>query len=229
MPLWIKHAGLALSSLLATRKQMDLYNKISIDEVAKNGGELTIILHGVFATYYGAMSPFAKFLRRAGINTVSIGYDYRADPKTEALDIGAQIDNIMRQAKVTKINLVGVSLGGVVARYYTEILGNQDKINKLVTVFTPMIMKSTRFIATYINKLISRTPALNMSESQEMIGHYTVKKHLAIYGLNDYVVGKEYPLPNANENVTQVAVSGGHSLVSYNTAVMNVVADYLKK
>lgn len=225
----IKQLYLALQTLFATRASMDRSNEESISRVKNEQGELTVVLHGILATYYGAMKPFVRFLKKRNINVVSVGYDYRADLKTQAEEVAVQIEELLRRARVSKVNLVGVSLGGGVARYYVEGLGNQARVGKLITVFTPVLTptvvdSTTKNVAYYMEKMFSSNYDKSMAAAKEIEGHFSLTSHLALYGLHDHIVGKQYPI---SANIKQVAVPGGHVFVSFNPRVMQLVTEYL--
>lgn len=219
----------AMRTLFATRVSMDRLNRESIARAKSGHGELTVILHGIFATYYGAMWQFVEFLKKRNINVVAIGYDYRADLKTQAEQVSTQIEEMLRETGAPTINLVGISLGGVVARYYIEGLGKRSRVRKLVTVFTPVLTPTTsrttsKNLAYYMEKIISSDYDKSMAAAKEIEGHFSIKTHLALYGLHDHIVGKQYPVL---AEIKQVAVPGGHVFVSFNPNVMRLVADYL--
>jgi len=208
---------------------MERSNQESIARVKNGQGELTVVLHGILATYYGAMKPLVRFLKKRNINAVSVGYGYRVDLKAQAEDVALQIQEVMHQAGVSKINLVGVSLGGCVARYYIEGLGNQSQVQKLVTVFTPGLMptvasSTSKNLAYYMERMFSSNYDKSMAAAKEIEGRFSLTTHLALYGLNDHIVGTQYPIP---ASIKQVGVPGGHTFVSFNPLVMRLIAEYL--
>lgn len=217
----------ALYSLLATRAAMDRSNADSIKRVKEGKGELTIVLHGVFATYYGAPAPLVKFLKRHNVNAVSIGYDWRAHLKTQAQEIKRQIEVIMNDAGVSKINIIGISLGGAVARCYIESFGGKEKIYKMVTAFTPFTpdTKKGKNLASRIITLIGKGTQQDVEYAREIKKLFSVKNHLAIYGFHDHISGDQYPLEDVP--IKQVGIPGGHTFVSFNPQVMKLTAKYL--
>jgi len=51
--------------------------------------------------------------------------------------VGERIDTILNATGATQIDLVGHSMGGLVARYYLEQLGGAQKVRKCITIAAP--------------------------------------------------------------------------------------------
>ncbi|MDD2766931.1 MAG: alpha/beta fold hydrolase [Candidatus Moranbacteria bacterium] len=221
-PLWV---------FFSSRKKVDAINENSIRAASATDGVITILLHGIFTNYYSAPYWAIRWLKSNGIQVVSLGYDYWADAETAATQIKNQIDAIIARTGVHKINIIGISLGGGVARYYVEKLGGKDVVEKLVTIFTPIgTRKSGKYdIAFLMNKLVSSEGADISKKQTDAIAHsFSAKNHLAIYGTSDWIVGSQtYPLSDAPLSVTQVPVAGGHLLVSYNTDALELALGYI--
>lgn len=220
-PLW---------AVVATREKVDSLNEESLRAAEKGNGEVTIILHGIMTNYYSAVYWALLWFKRSKINVVSLGYDYRDDLKTCALQIKPQIDAIIARPGIKKINMVGISLGGQVARYYIEKLGGKDVVNRLVTVFSPLIAPndsdfSIAKVMTELsgNKEITR---ISLEHTRSIENSFSVE-HLALYGTSDLIVGKlAHPLI-LSSNVMLVPVPGGHTLVSYNTTAMEYALEFI--
>jgi len=221
-PLWV---------LFATKKKVDALNENSILAASATHGIVTILLHGIFTNYYSAPYWAMRWLKVNGIHAVSLGYDYFADAETAANQVKTQIDALMKRTGVYKINIIGISLGGGVARYYVEKLGGKDVVEKMVTIFTPIGEKKKRKydIAFLMNKFVDAEKAEISKKQTNAIAHsFSAKNHLAIYGTNDWIVGNEtYPLQDVPVSVTQIPVAGGHLLVSYNTDALELALGYL--
>lgn len=223
-PLWV---------VASSKKKMDALNERNILEARAAHGRITIFLHGIASTYYFAPYWIVKWFTRNGIYMVSLGYDYNADLASAARDIKTQIDAIRERSGIAEINIVGVSLGGVVGRYYVEALGGKDITHKLVTIFSPIIPPEPgeTSIALSMSKLLSRGIAEESARQNRLIKEsFSVDNYLAIYGTSDWIVGKKmYPLKHAPENVRQIPLAGGHMLVTYNTDAAEVALEYLQE
>lgn len=218
--------------LASSRKKMDALNERNILEACAAHDRITIFLHGIASTYYFAPYWIVKWFTRNGIHMVSLGYDYNADLATAAMDIKAQIGAIRDRYGVTEINIIGVSLGGVVGRYYVEALGGRDITHKLVTIFSPIIPPESGevSIALSISRFLSRGMAEKSARQNRVIKKSFSVDYLAIYGTSDWIVGKKmYPLQHVPEYVRQIPLAGGHMLVTYNTDAAEVALKYLQE
>lgn len=215
-------------TFFGTKRKVNLINKDSIRQARYNKKELTILFHGVAANYYSSVYPVILWLKKRGIQVVSIGYDDGKKIESSALKIKRKIDRIMKKARVKKINIIGISLGGVVARYYIEELGQKNKINKLITIFAPVTDVKNK-ISVMFNSLIGGNPENVNYVNKKMRGKFSVKKHLAIYGKNDEIIGKQYPIKNIPKYVKEVPFNGDHMFIAFNMGVMKLALDYLNE
>jgi pimeloyl-ACP methyl ester carboxylesterase len=220
-----------LNVLFASKKKVDRINENSIRAAQLSQGTITIFLHGIFSTYYSAPYWALTWFKRNGIQVVSVGYNYNADAETAGMEVKTQIEAIMARTGIRKINIVGVSLGGGVARYYIEKLGGKEVVDKLVTVFTPIgeSPPGTKDIAYLMNLFASKEAAEKSREQVRAVAHtFSVRHHLAIYGANDWIVGKgKYPLRDVPMTVTQVCIAGGHLFCTYNVDAFELALSYL--
>jgi len=213
-PLW---------AVVATKKGMDRLNEVNLRAAAAGDGEITVILHGIFTNYYSAVYWAVRWFNRANVNVVSIGYDYKADLETAGMTIKKQMDEIIRRPGIKKVNMIGISLGGQVARYYIEKLGGKDVVQKLVTLFSPLVAprEDDFSIAKFMDQLAGDKEITARSLEQTIAIEKTFSvPHLALHGTTDLIVGKQaYPAVES-DNVTFIPVPGGHTFVSYNVTAM---------
>lgn len=221
----------ALQTPFGRKKVVDRWNEQSIGRARKDKNKgLTILLHGVGANYYMTVFGILKWFRKKGINIVSVGYDDGAPPWVSGKYIKRQINEILRKAKRRKINVIGVSLGGVIARYYAEELGGKKHIHKLVTIYTPIKPVKGRPLGVALNKAVGGDPYTTNIALKNMKNKFSVKNHLAIYGVNDWIIGNQYPIPKKfGKHVKQISVPYGHLMVSFNPEIMKIAVDYLKE
>ncbi len=74
------------------------------------------------------------------INLFSFPYEWRNTNKTSALYLQARIEGVLQETKMSKVDVVAHSMGGLVARaYIEEIEGTQyeDTVDQLITLGTP--------------------------------------------------------------------------------------------
>lgn len=93
----------------------------------------------------GLADNFAVFtgLRRAldGCGAgpvVSYGYSpLLGDVRSAATDLARHVEQVCAVTGARRVNLVGHSLGGLIARYYVQRLGGHSRVRSVVTVATP--------------------------------------------------------------------------------------------
>ena len=95
-----------------------------------------VFVHGVC----GAPSNFLvlrAFLERRGVgNFASLSYLPRVDYQRLASPLARLIETVCRDARTSQVDVVGHSLGGLVARYLVEI-GSESRVRRLVTLGAP--------------------------------------------------------------------------------------------
>lgn len=226
----IKSMVCPLGVLRASKKKMDSHNAACVNAVKASGGQLTIVLHGILANYYTTVFPFVQWFKRSGIDVISIGFDYRNDLESAALDVKAQIDAIIDECGATQIHLIGISQGGVVARYYVEALGGKEIVSKLVTVFSPLKEQEAPnySVPAMMHRFLAKKGASQVSVNQyKTIERSFSVPQLALYGTRDLIIGR-LALPTvSSQNVKLVPMSRGHVLICFSIAVMEKTRAYL--
>jgi predicted alpha/beta hydrolase len=78
-------------------------------------------------------------LRRRGFGrVVTINYSpVTNDIRQAARDLAAEVEALVAQTGYERIHVVGHSLGGLIARYYVQRLGGDERIHTLVTLGSP--------------------------------------------------------------------------------------------
>ncbi len=103
----------------------------------QRGETPTILLHGLFDNQ-GSWFWFKLQLRKSGIRnivTINLSSWHNEEILTEIL--AKKIDEIRLQIGVNKVNLVGHSMGGIIARNYAQLRGGADKVDKIVCLGSP--------------------------------------------------------------------------------------------
>lgn len=97
-----------------------------------------ILLHGYFHNR-SAFVVMRRSLRRSGFRTVdTVNYNaftHGIEDLAEAL--AAHVDEVLETVEAHQVHLVGHSLGGIVARYYVQMLGGDAKVHTCMTLGTP--------------------------------------------------------------------------------------------
>jgi pimeloyl-ACP methyl ester carboxylesterase len=80
-----------------------------------------------------------RALRRHGFGRVStLNYSvFTSDVRTAARELGRRVEALCRETGYDRVHVVGHSMGGVIARYYIQRLGGDERIHTLVTMGSP--------------------------------------------------------------------------------------------
>ncbi|GGR14980.1 alpha/beta fold hydrolase [Streptomyces netropsis] len=97
-----------------------------------------LLLHG-FIDNRSVFVLLRRSLRRHGWSQVSsLNYSpLTGDLRTAAAVLGGHIEEICGRTDHERIDIVGHSLGGLIARYYVQRLGGDTRVRTLVTLGTP--------------------------------------------------------------------------------------------
>ncbi|MEV7531217.1 alpha/beta fold hydrolase [Streptomyces hydrogenans] len=106
--------------------------------VTGGGGRPVVLLHG-FVDNRSVFLLLRRTLARHGRDQVSsLNYSpLTCDLRTAAEALGRRIDAVLDRTGRTEVDLVGHSLGGLIARYYVQRLGGDARVRTLVTLGTP--------------------------------------------------------------------------------------------
>ncbi len=97
-----------------------------------------VLVHGIFGDATNFV-PLRRHLARHGIRRFSsFAYLPRLDYPRLADELGRHIGNVCRDVGTTQVDVVGHSLGGLVARYYMQSTGTH-LVRRLVTLGTPYL------------------------------------------------------------------------------------------
>jgi triacylglycerol lipase len=99
--------------------------------------EPVLLIHGIFRkqTVFNRM---AAYLQEQGWEVHR--FDLKPNNATKGLDeLAYQIENYVERnfEPSQKINLVGLSMGGLVSRYYVQRLGGAKRVERFITISSP--------------------------------------------------------------------------------------------
>jgi triacylglycerol lipase len=97
-----------------------------------------LLVHGV-ADNRSVFALLRRGLERRGVGPVySLNYPvYTRDLRTAAARVAAEVEALAAESGHDRVHIVGHSLGGLIARYYVQCLGGDDRVDTLVTLGTP--------------------------------------------------------------------------------------------
>ncbi|MGQ4415542.1 esterase/lipase family protein [Streptomyces sp. SAS_269] len=101
-------------------------------------GPPVVLLHG-FIDNRSVFVLLRRSLARSGRQRVeSLNYSpLTCDIRIAAELLGRHVEEICERTGSTQVDIVGHSLGGLIARYYTQCLGGDIRVRTLVTLGTP--------------------------------------------------------------------------------------------
>ena len=150
------------------------------------GETVTILLHGLFDNQ-ASWFWFKLKLKRAGIkNVVSLNFSSWHNEEVLTEILAKKIDEIRLQVGINQVNLVGHSMGGIIARNYVQLRGGAEKVTKLICLGSPHYgSKLATFTFAPLGKtlipgsdFLKRLNAAPVPQLQEMTNIYTRKDNM---------------------------------------------------
>lgn len=97
----------------------------------------TLLMHGLFCNR-ACWLRVRLFLRNQGfrnVTTINLSLWHNEEALTEL--VAKKIDELRHQLGVNKVNIVGHSMGGIIARNYIQLRGGSSKVERCVTLGSP--------------------------------------------------------------------------------------------
>jgi pimeloyl-ACP methyl ester carboxylesterase len=104
---------------------------------AQFGEEKEWKLDPITYTYADFVSSLEKNGYEKGKTIFEFPYDWRKSNLDTAVDLKNKINDVLESAKVSRVDLVAHSMGGLVARQYIESADYANNVDQLVTMGTP--------------------------------------------------------------------------------------------
>jgi pimeloyl-ACP methyl ester carboxylesterase len=97
-----------------------------------------VLIHGIVDNR-SVFTMLRRGLRRRGFRCVRLFCypPHTSDVRDTAARLGDFIEGVCDDTGADSVHVIGHSLGGLVARYYVQRLGGDDRVHTLVTVGTP--------------------------------------------------------------------------------------------
>jgi triacylglycerol esterase/lipase EstA (alpha/beta hydrolase family) len=191
-----------------------------------------LLIHGFLGTR-GSMYPLERRLLMDGICVFSfnLGTFNTRDIRSSAFLIHRKIESILAQTPVTRIDIIGHSMGGLIGLYYVKKLGGHEKVRKLVMMGTPIngTWSALAGVATLGMWSSSSWQLLPKSDFLRELAQGPLPPEVEYYSIaaeRDWVC----PLPSTLlPGATTVTVPLGHSSLVVSDEVYHHVLDALKK
>lgn len=97
-----------------------------------------LLVHGL-ADNRSVFTILARELRRCGFRNVYAlnAHPFPGDARTAAVRLAEEVERVCADTGEERVHIVGHSLGGLIARYYVQLLGGDERTSTLVTIGTP--------------------------------------------------------------------------------------------
>lgn len=101
-------------------------------------GTPILLVHGIIDNH-AIFRVLKRRLRRKGFGTVvTVNYSPTTnDIRQAAVALAAEVEALVALTGYERMHVVGHSLGGLIARYYAQRLGGDERVHTLVTLGTP--------------------------------------------------------------------------------------------
>jgi pimeloyl-ACP methyl ester carboxylesterase len=104
----------------------------------KAAGTPILLAHGIIDNHTVFALMRRQLLRRGFTRIHTFSYSpLTLDVRSTAERLGAEIEKICEESGSEQIHVVGHSLGGLIARYYIQRLGGDERVHTCVTLGTP--------------------------------------------------------------------------------------------
>jgi triacylglycerol esterase/lipase EstA (alpha/beta hydrolase family) len=112
--------------------------KASFDQV-DDAAPPVLLIHGFLGTR-GSMMPLERKLVADGhcVFSFNLGALNYRDIRRSAFLIHRKIESILSQTHVSKIDIVGHSMGGLIGLYYVKKLGGHRRVRRLIMIGSPV-------------------------------------------------------------------------------------------
>ena len=227
--LWAEH-----SDLHDPRYRIDTLSPVTrglITEDINAAGRPILLVHGI-ADNRSAFSVLRRTLRRRGYGRIStVNYSpLISDIRRAAADLGRHVERICAQTGYDQVFVVGHSLGGVIARYYVQCRGGDERVHTLVTLGSPHAGTQLARLAPLVRVARQLQPGSELMRELAGPARHCRTRFVAIYSDRDEVVlpNRSASLQHPDLQVTRLPVHGvGHLALLVNGAVMHAVAGAL--
>jgi len=189
-------------------------------------GRPILLVHGI-GDNRSAFSILRRTLRRRGYGRITtVNYSpLTSDIRQAAAELAGQVERVCQQADYEQVFVVGHSLGGIIARYYVQCLGGDERVHTLVTLGSPHA--GTR-LARLAPLPVCRQLRPNSDLMRELAGAADCgTRFVTVYSDRDEVVlpNRSARLEHPDLTVSRVPVHGvGHLALLVNSTVVHAVA-----
>jgi triacylglycerol lipase len=113
-------------------------------------GTPILLVHGMVDNR-SIFTVLRRSLQRRGFHRVlSLNYSVRTgDVRGAAEQLSARVEEICADTGFERIHVIGHSMGGIIARYYVQCLGGDERVHTLVTLGSPHAGTATAYLVPH--------------------------------------------------------------------------------
>ena len=219
-------------SMVDDRARLDPLSPVTrgllLGDVAAAGTPV-VLVHGIVDNR-SAFRVIRRALHRRGYGRVTtVNYSpLTTDVAAAAERLGRHLERICDQTGYDRVNVIGHSLGGIIARYYVQRRGGDRRVNTLVTLGSP-------HSGTTLARLLPLPVARQLRPGSQVIRELAAPTRarcrvVSVHSDRDEVVVpcSSARLEHPDLDVTNVAVHGvGHLALLVDTVAVNACVDAL--
>lgn len=189
-------------------------------------GRPILLVHGI-GDNRSAFSILRRTLRRKGYGRITtVNYSpFTSDIRKAAANLARHVERVCQQTGYEQVFVVGHSLGGIIARYYVQCHGGDERVHTLITLGSP-------HAGTQLARLAPIPVCQQLRPNSDLMRELASPadcrtRFVAIYSDRDEVVlpNRSATLQHPDLSVTRVPVHGvGHLALLVNSAVVHAVA-----
>ena len=124
-------------TVVRSRALRPVWRNGDVAPVAPPGQNPVLVIHG-YGADVGSLAFLVRLLREDGFTAREIDLDtvhHRVEDLAWAL--GRRVETFRRVHEAERVDLIGHSLGGVLARYYIQMLGGHEHVDRVITIGSP--------------------------------------------------------------------------------------------
>lgn len=136
-PWGLRRDRAAADSRTSLRRLPPLRRGLVVGDVEAAGTPI-LLVHGMVDNR-SVFALLRRGLRRRGFGTVStVNYSpFTSDVRLAARDLAEHVEALSSDSGYERIHVIAHSMGGLIARYYVQRLGGDERVHTLVTMGTP--------------------------------------------------------------------------------------------
>jgi pimeloyl-ACP methyl ester carboxylesterase len=238
--IWLAaHVALYPAGVLAEQHEMHdprhridtlspLTRGLILEDIAAAGTPI-VLVHGIVDNR-SAFAVLRRTLRRRGYGRITtVNYSpTTSDIRKAARYLAKHVERVCAQSGYEQVYIVGHSLGGIIARYYVQCMGGDERVNTLITLGSP-------HAGTHAARLLPLKVTRQLRPGSDLMRELAAParcraRFVAIYSDRDEVVlpQRSARLDHPDLSVTPIKIHGvGHLALLVDREAVHTVADAL--